>query len=93
MVGGIQDLNKIPEAIFICDVKREKTAVSEANRKNVPIVALCDTNANPTTIAYPIPANDDAIKSIELLTMLVAEAITEGKAQSPVKVAVNTEKK
>ncbi|OGY47606.1 MAG: 30S ribosomal protein S2 [Candidatus Buchananbacteria bacterium RIFCSPHIGHO2_01_FULL_47_11b] len=93
MVGGIQELNKIPEAIFICDVKREKTAVSEASRKNVPIVALCDTNANPTNIAYPIPANDDAIKSIELITMLVAEAITEGKSQSPSKVTVDIKKK
>src|SRR3989338_9059351 len=93
MVGGIQELNKIPEAIFICDVKREKTAVSEANRKNVPIVALCDTNANLTNIAYPIPANDDAIKSIELITMLVAEAITEGKSQSPSKVTVDIKKK
>ena len=93
MVGGIQELNKIPEAIFICDVKREKTAVSEASRKNVPIVALCDTNANPTNIAYPIPANDDAIKSIELITILVAEAITEGKSQSPSKVTVDIKKK
>ncbi len=78
MVGGIEGMNKAPDAIFICDVRKEKTAVEEAVKKNIPIVAMCDTNVNPEKINYPIPANDDAIKSIELITNLVCEAIKEG---------------
>jgi len=82
LVGGIEDMKKIPDAVFVVDVKNEKTAVVEANKVNVPVAALCDTNINPSRIAYPIPANDDAIKSIKLLTDLVAEAVLEGKASA-----------
>lgn len=78
IVGGIVNLAKAPDAIFICDLKKEKTAVREALRKNIPIVGICDTNANPEDITYPIPANDDAIKSIELITSLISEAVKEG---------------
>ncbi len=78
VVGGVANLTKLPDAVFVCDVRKEKTAVAEANKKNVPIVAICDTNVNPDKITYPIPANDDAIKSIELLVNLVAEAVKEG---------------
>lgn len=81
IVGGIAEVTKVPDAIFVCDIKKEKTAVREAIRRNVPIVAICDTNTNPNLITYPIPANDDAIKSIELLTGLVAEAVKEGQAE------------
>jgi small subunit ribosomal protein S2 len=80
-VGGIADLKKAPEAIFIIDTKWEKTAIAEANKKKIPLVALCDTNVNPEKVSYPIPANDDATKSIELVTSLVAEAVKEGKAE------------
>lgn len=79
VVGGIEGMNRIPEAMFVVDVKREKTAVQEAIRKNVPIVAICDTNANPDLVTYPIPANDDAVKSIEMMTQLVAAAVMEGR--------------
>lgn len=79
IVGGIANLKKIPEAIFICDLKKEKTAVREAVKKNIPIVAMCDTNTNPENINYPVPANDDAIKSIELITNLIAQAVKEGR--------------
>jgi len=78
MVGGIESLTKIPDAIFVCDIKKEKTGVAEANKKNMPIVAICDTNADPNSVTYPIPANDDATKSIALLTNLVVEAVNEG---------------
>lgn len=81
LVGGIEHVRKIPDALFVIDVKREHIAVAEALRKRVTIVALCDTNVNPTPVAYVIPGNDDAIKSIELITKLVAEAIGEGLAQ------------
>ncbi len=79
-VGGIQDLKKVPEAIFIIDTKHEKTAVTEANKRGIPLVAMCDSNVNPTKIDYVIPANDDATKGIELLTGLVVEAVKEGQA-------------
>lgn len=81
MVGGIENLDRIPEAIFILDIRKEDTAIKEANRKKVPIIAVCDTNTNPELIDYPIPANDDATKSIELLVKLVAETIKEGKSK------------
>src|SRR3989344_5403849 len=81
MVGGIESLTKIPDALFVCDIRKEKTAVAEANKKNIPIVAFCDTNTNPQLVTYPIPANDDATKSIALITGLVAEAVQEGLQQ------------
>ena len=81
MVGGIETLTRIPDAIFVCDVKREKTAVTEAIKRNVPIIAICDTNVNPEKINYVIPANDDAVKSLELIIGLVSAAIREGGAE------------
>ena len=80
LVGGIKDMSKMPAAVFVIDIKKEKTALAEAIKKNVPIVALIDTNADPSRIQYPIPGNDDAAKSIELITNLVAQAVNEGKA-------------
>ncbi|MBN1778914.1 MAG: 30S ribosomal protein S2 [Candidatus Buchananbacteria bacterium] len=78
MVGGIESMTKIPDAVFVCDVKKEKTGVLEAIKKNIPIVAMCDTNADLYKVTYAIPANDDATKSIALITDLVKEAIQEG---------------
>lgn len=80
LVGGIKEMNKLPEAIFVVDVKKEKTAVNEANKKKIAIVALVDTNVNPEKIQYPIPGNDDATKSIDMITGLVAKAVNEGKS-------------
>lgn len=79
--GGILSLDKIPDTIFVVDIKKEKTAVNEAVAKRVPLVAICDTNVDPTEIAYPIPANDDAVGTIDLITKLVADAVLEGKAR------------
>lgn len=81
LVGGIRDLDRPPQALFVVDVVNEKTAVREAQRKNVPIIAICDSNADPTKITYPIPANDDAVKSVSLICKLVSEAIKEGKKE------------
>jgi small subunit ribosomal protein S2 len=78
-VGGIQAINRPPDAIFVIDVKKEKTAVAEAKTRKIPIIALTDTNVNPDEIAYPIPSNDDAVKTIELMTRLMAEAVKEGR--------------
>lgn len=80
-VGGIRELSRIPDAVFILDIRHDKTALREAGRRGVKTIALTDTNVDPTQVDYPIPANDDAIKSIELLAGLVADAAAEGKAE------------
>ncbi len=80
MVGGIQSLERIPGALYVVDVKHERTAVREALRKGIPIVALADTNANPTGISYVIPGNDDASRSVAMVTKLIADAVLEGVA-------------
>ncbi len=78
-VGGMAKLTKVPDAIFIWDIKKEKTALSEARKRNIPIIAICDTNVNPGGIDYVIPSNDDATKTIKLILNLVKEAIEEGR--------------
>lgn len=77
-VGGIVALKGVPEALFIIDVKREKTAIREAVRCGVPVVALVDTNSDPTDVKYVIPGNDDAIKSVALIVKAVADAVEAG---------------
>ncbi len=78
-VGGLINLNKLPDALFAWDVKKENTAIAEAKKKNIPVIGICDTNTNPTNINYIIPANDDATKGIKMILRLVKEAIKEGK--------------
>lgn len=81
LIGGIQTLTKLPDALYIIDPRKEETPFKEALKRHIPVVALCDTNTNPENITYPIPANDDAIKSIDIITEAIADAIREGKAQ------------
>lgn len=81
LYGGIKDLNGKPGALFIVDVITESNAVKEAKRMQIPIVAIVDTNADPTPIDYPIPANDDATKTIALMADYVQKAIEEGAAR------------
>jgi len=81
-VGGLVNLIKTPDVIFIWDIKKEKTALAEANKKKIPVVAICDTNVNPSGVDYIIPANDDASKAIKLILNLVKEAIVEGKTDA-----------
>lgn len=81
-IGGIQTLTRLPDLVFMVDLKRDKTAYQEALKKHLPVVAMCDTNVNPVDVDYMIPANDDAVKSIEMITGLVAQAILEGKKQA-----------
>ncbi len=78
-VGGLSTLNKLPDALFVWDIKEEETAVREAQQKNIPIIAICDTNVNPEEVDYPIPANDDSTKTIKLILEAVRHAILEGK--------------
>ena len=85
-IGGIQTLTRVPDVVFILDLKKDKTAMQEAIRKNVPVVAVCDTNVNPEDVTYPIPGNDDAIRSVELVLSLLAKAVNEGKAKKAVEV-------
>jgi len=79
VLGGIRDMNKLPGAIFIVDVKKESIAVAEARKLDIPIFAIIDTNSDPDLINYPIPANDDSFKSIGLITRMFTDAITEGQ--------------
>jgi small subunit ribosomal protein S2 len=80
VIGGIDRLAKLPEALFVVDAKKEDNAVREARKTGVKVVAIADTNVDPTLLDYPIPGNDDAIKAIELLTKTIADAYSEGKA-------------
>jgi len=79
IVGGIEQLFKMPDAVFIVDLKEEKTALREAQQMHVPIIAMCDTNVDPRSVEYPIPANDDAVKSVELIVSTIADAVMDGK--------------
>lgn len=85
ILGGISNMNKLPGAIFLIDVKKEHIAVDEAKKLNIPIYAIVDTNCDPDLVDYPVPANDDAVKSIELITRTIAEAIIESKQTSDMK--------
>ncbi len=81
-IGGIQMLTRLPDVVFMVDLKRDKTAYQEAIKKHLPVVAMCDTNVNPVDVDYMIPANDDAVKSIDMIVGLVAQAVLDGKKQA-----------
>ena len=78
ILGGISDLTRLPAALFVIDIKREHIAVKEAQKLNIPVYAMVDTNSNPELVDFPIPANDDAFKSISLIVKEVGKAIEEG---------------
>ena len=78
-VGGLVNLTKNPDAIFIWDIKKEKTALAEANKKNIPVIAVCDTNVNPKGVNYIIPSNDDATKAVKMILNTVRDAVLEAK--------------
>ncbi|MHB2147427.1 30S ribosomal protein S2 [Calditrichota bacterium LG25] len=79
VLGGILEMKRLPGLVFIVDINKEHIAVREAKKMNIPVVALVDTNVDPTIVDYPIPANDDAAKSISLITSKIADAIIEAK--------------
>lgn len=81
-VGGLTTLTKLPDALFIWDIKEEETAIKEARQVNIPIIAICDTNVNPELVNYPIPANDDATKTIALVMETIKKTISSGKNNS-----------
>ena len=81
ILGGIKDMRRLPSALFIIDTRKERTAVLEARRLEIPIIALADTNCDPDEMDYPIPANDDAIRAVRLLCSKIADAVIEGRRE------------
>lgn len=82
-LGGIKDMHRLPDAIFIVDPQKEHLAVKEAKKLNIPVIAMVDTNCDPDSVDFVIPSNDDAIKSVKLITGKIADAIIEGKSGAP----------
>ena len=78
-LGGIKDMGSLPGVVFLVDPKKERIAILEAKKLNIPVVGLVDTNCNPEELDYPIPGNDDAIRSVRLITDIMANAVIEGK--------------
>ena len=83
-LGGARDLHTLPQALFVVDSKREEIAIREANRLHIPVVALLDTNSDPDVVDYGIPANDDAIRSVNLMCELVADAVLAGSGKEQI---------
>jgi small subunit ribosomal protein S2 len=81
ILGGIKDMRRLPSAIFVVDTRKERTAVLEARRLEIPIIALADTNCDPDEMDFPIPANDDAIRAVRLLCAKIADAAVEGRRE------------
>ena len=81
ILGGIKEMRRLPSALFIVDTRKERTAVLEARRLEIPIIALADTNCDPDEMDYPIPANDDAIRAVRLLCSKIADAVIEGRSE------------
>ncbi len=81
-LGGIKDMKKIPDALFVIDPRKERIAIAEARKLNIPIVAIVDTNCDPDEVDYVIPGNDDAIRAVKLLTAKMADAVIEANAGS-----------
>ncbi|MGH3252927.1 MAG: 30S ribosomal protein S2, partial [Trebonia sp.] len=77
-LGGIRDMARVPSAIWVVDTKKEHIAVNEARKLGIPVVAILDTNCDPDEVTYPIPGNDDAIRSVSLLSRVVADAVADG---------------
>lgn len=76
---GVREMDRLPGLVYIIDIKKDLTALREAQRKGIPVVAIVDTNVDPTEITYPIPANDDSIRSIAIITRVITDAVLEGR--------------
>jgi small subunit ribosomal protein S2 len=84
-LSGIKNMTRLPGILFVVDAKKERIAVTEANKLGIPIVAICDTNSDPDLITVPIAGNDDAIRSVELITKLMSDTIVEARREAPVR--------
>ena len=90
-LGGIKDMNRLPDALFVIDIGHENIAVEEAKKLGIPVVAVVDTNYDPSLVDYAIPGNDDAIRAVQLYARAVADAVLEGKAAAPAAAIGNDE--
>lgn len=79
-LSGVREMDRLPDILFVVDAKKEEIPVKEAKKLGIPIIAICDTNTDPTPIDYPIPANDDAIKSVKLIAQVIADAVLDGSS-------------
>ncbi len=93
ILTGISKMARLPGALFVVDINREHIAVNEAQKLGIPIIALVDTNCNPDLVNFPIPSNDDALKSIELIASVISSAIQEGSKQRDIQLAADAEEK
>jgi small subunit ribosomal protein S2 len=85
--GGIEDMTRLPGALFVVDIKKEHIAIKEAKILGIPVIAIVDTNCDPREIDYPIPANDDSMRGVELIAKVLADAVTEGYSIAKIKMA------
>ena len=83
-LGGIKEMNRLPDALFVIDIGHENIAVQEAKKLGIPVIAVVDTNYDPNLVDYPIPGNDDAIRAVQLYVHAAADAVLEGKAAAPI---------
>ncbi|MGY0557340.1 30S ribosomal protein S2 [Lysobacter sp. A421] len=90
-LGGIKEMNRLPDAIFVIDIGHEDIAIKEAKKLGIPVIAVVDTNYDPTLVDYAIPGNDDAIRAVQLYARAAADAVLEGKAAAPSAASVREE--
>ena len=90
-LGGIKDMNRLPDAIFVIDIGHEDIAIKEAKKLGIPVIAVVDSNYDPALVDYPIPGNDDAIRAVQLYARAAADAVLEGKAAAPNSASVREE--
>src|SRR5690606_25365834 len=83
--GGIETMTRLPGALFVVDIRKEHLAIKEAKILNIPVIGIVDTNTDPDEVDYPIPANDDSIKTIEIIAKVMAEAVIEGSEVAKVR--------
>jgi small subunit ribosomal protein S2 len=93
ILSGVVDMTRLPGMLFVVDIKKEAIAVKEAKRLGIPVVAIVDTNSDPDPIKFPIPANDDALKAVQLITKIVADAVLEGSQRASARQAEEAESK
>ena len=90
-LGGIKDMNRLPDALFVIDIGHEDIAIKEAKKLGIPVIAVVDTNYDPALVDYAIPGNDDAIRAVQLYASAAADAVLEGKAAAPSAASVREE--
>ena len=90
-LGGIKNMNRLPDALFVIDIGHENIAIQEAKKLGIPVIAVVDTNYDPSLVDYAIPGNDDAIRAVQLYARAAADAVLEGKAAAPIIVSGNDE--